>query len=388
MATITGNIGLGAVVDSFDAFVDSNRTFVCFVNQYSEYYRAKYLAFPITLEEVQNNVFLYSSQKSRFLPLPEHINEKSTVDAYAFSPDEGRLFTKFCKDACNNVFQILMGYSKRLPFKAFLYDEVSQVVADTSGKVVFFIEQPNNLFPDTTVLAIQENIRMILEQWCLREWWRLSRVPEEFESSNMEYVRLIEDLQGLLHARLYTPSKFYIPIWADPAVQPTGFSVQFDEYVCQQEEEEGQYTFEFNNSMLTGGILTLPHPLNSTVLMATWYDEDFIMQPIEGKFTILDASTVQLDAGTITGTHTLRLRKYQADTNQYMQEFTQASLDVFNQLLVTHSLGTMVLHVAWYDDNRVLQETSGLFQTLTPNTARLSCGGAINGTHLILLSNE
>jgi len=376
---------------SFDSFVDENREAVCWVNQYSEYYRAQYLAFPITIATVQENVHLLTSQKSRFLQLPDFVKEKTPLDLYGASPDEGLWFTKTLHDAADLVYGKLLGYAKNLPFKSYIYDEASVVVADTTGKIIFLIEQPNNLFPDSTVDLLLPTIQSALEQYVLLKWWTMARVEDEAQASGILFDAYLSNITTLLGARVYPWSKRWIPIWAETEVAPvTSYSVQFTEYVCQSDDENIFYEIVFDNNDLDGSyVFTCVHPLDTTLLSPTWYDGDGILQQVQGVFTTVDVNTVTLSCGgPITGLHTLQLRKYIVNDNQYAKEFTNADLTALYQLPITHSLNSRLLNVAWYDNTGVLQIVGDLYKALTVNTSLLSCNGTITGTHVIILSNE
>lgn len=76
----------------------------------------------------------------------------------------------------------------------------------------------------------------------------------------------------------------------------------------------------FTNSDLVGGVLTYNHNKGRSDVIPSWFDENGVERSTFDLFTIVDANTVTLATGTITGTHKLIL-KYDAN---------KGSVDVFS----------------------------------------------------------
>lgn len=65
--------------------------------------------------------------------------------------------------------------------------------------------------------------------------------------------------------------------------------------------------------------------------------------------------------------------------------FTNASLNVYKELVYTHNLNTSNIIPMWYDGSGIQQATFSLFNASNPNKIVLSCNDDITGTHRLLL---
>jgi hypothetical protein len=86
------------------------------------------------IERLFERVYRYTSQKSRFIsPLTPKggtgnvqtgaVPDRTNTDLYTFSPDEKSLYLQFLKEGADKLWALLMTYSKKLPFKGYLFDE-------------------------------------------------------------------------------------------------------------------------------------------------------------------------------------------------------------------------------------------------------------------------
>jgi hypothetical protein len=180
-------------------------------------------------------VYRYTSQKSRFIAVGgerETANGKAAgstnVDLYAFTPDEADLYRQFLKEAAGKLWELLVGYSRDLPFKGCLFDEgvsISEQSAeavgsqtwpadsfvrvdgriykalqdvpagteitdtdywkevsglyDTLGKVVYFVPADSSELSGNRLVALLHNVEDFLYAFVLWRWYVLAGLRDE-----------------------------------------------------------------------------------------------------------------------------------------------------------------------------------------------------------------
>ncbi|MDR2359393.1 MAG: hypothetical protein LBD87_06300 [Prevotellaceae bacterium] len=85
----------------------------------------------VDIERLFERIYRYTSQKSRFIAVNGEratgngrtVTATTQTDLYTFSPDEKTLYLQFLKEGADRLWELLMVYSKKLPFKGYLFDE-------------------------------------------------------------------------------------------------------------------------------------------------------------------------------------------------------------------------------------------------------------------------
>jgi hypothetical protein len=103
--------------------------------------RQRITAVMVDMERLFERVYRYTSQKSRFIsPTPKGgmgsrtagaIPATTNTDLYTFSPDEKSLYLQFLKEGADKLWALLAAYSKKLPFKGYLFDEGVEISEST-----------------------------------------------------------------------------------------------------------------------------------------------------------------------------------------------------------------------------------------------------------------
>jgi hypothetical protein len=97
----------------------------------------------VDMERLFERVYRYTSQKSRFIvPLTSKggtenrrtgaVPDRTNTDLYTFSPDEKSLYLQFLKEGADKLWALLMAYSKKLPFKGYLFNEGVEISEPTA----------------------------------------------------------------------------------------------------------------------------------------------------------------------------------------------------------------------------------------------------------------
>lgn len=223
----------------------------------------------VDMEQLFERVYRYTSQKSRFvsprLPKGEMgsgttgaIPATTNTDLYTFSPDEKSLYLQFLKEGADKLWVLLMTYSKKLPFKGYLFNEgveiqdytnegklrewsagrfvridgkiykaiqdvpVNVEISDTAywkevsalyatrGKVVYFIhtnfcESPANYtneMPWNAVLYLLHAIENALYSFVLWRWYTMAGLGEEAAMWYGSFEAAIASAKSASHRRV------------------------------------------------------------------------------------------------------------------------------------------------------------------------------------------
>jgi hypothetical protein len=218
--------------------------------------KQKYTALMVDIDKLFSRVYLYTSQKSRFIRDKEG---NTDTDLFTFSPDESNLYLQFLKDGSDELWKIFIAYAKQLAFKGYLFDEGVDIIDsteddvklrswdkgsfvrvneriyeavdnipagtditneefwnpssnlyDTKGKVVFIIIHGNYrmLIPDNALLLILKTIEDCLYAYVLWRWYTMAEHKMEAElwySKYSEYQSVIR-VSLSMRTRLITRS--------------------------------------------------------------------------------------------------------------------------------------------------------------------------------------
>ncbi len=135
-----------------------------------------------------------------------------------------------------------------------------------------------------------------------------------------------------------------------------------------------EYSSQFDNDDLVGGVLTVVHGLNDPYPIITVYDGnnelvDFVMTPIDDDSFSIDFG------GAITGDWFITVRSL---PYRFAMSFDNDDLDVDHKIIVTHPLGVTYPSVTIYDGNNELADAT--VTSIDSTSFEVNCGLPITGT--------
>lgn len=183
------------------------------------------------LTDIQNEIYKLTSMRSRHIKSEQGVPQ---VKELAFSPDEQLLFDSLVKDAVNDVFKILCGYTKNLN-NAFLFDAAAVVddyvhgtsyvagdyvkytdnkiykcilatstvkpddatgsdywedysFLDSNDKATYIIELPRH-FNANYLNTLDNNVNTCLKKYILKEWYRNIGLFDDYKIELFEWEK-------------------------------------------------------------------------------------------------------------------------------------------------------------------------------------------------------
>jgi len=146
-------------------------------------------AIMIHIEKLFTRVNRYTSQKSRFLANKEGA---TNTDLYAFSADEFDLYKQFLIEAADRIYKFFLPYTKRLPFKGYLFNEGVDITVYSTEATAKSTAHPANKF-----------IRIDEPAHDGKLYQAIQNVPADTDITDTDYWRVVSELYDTKHKVVY-----------------------------------------------------------------------------------------------------------------------------------------------------------------------------------------